>query len=104
MKLFFLTGYGSSSLVENRNRFLESTVETLLSVTNIPRMRLQRFELQMDSRNVYVLGTLLDSPPALSKIYMINPVTPEFLTGNLPVLNLYTSIIANRGFSQKSLT
>ena len=33
-----------------------------------------------------------------------NPFTSEFLTWTLPSLNLDTFIVANRGFSQKSIT
>ena len=34
----------------------------------------------------------------------VNPFTPEFLTWTLPSLTLDTSIVANGGFSQKSIT
>ena len=62
-------GAGTSILREYRTEFLEATTKTLLSVTGIPRIRLQQLAFQMDANNVYVLGTLLDSPPAICKSY-----------------------------------
>ena len=40
----------------------------------------------------------------LLKTFFYNPLTSEFLKWTLPSLNLDTYIVANRGFSQKSIT
>ena len=41
---------------------------------------------------------------SIIKLGFFNSFTPEFLKWTLPSLNVDTSIVANRGFSQKSIT
>ena len=64
---YFSTGYYDSSLFKYKRNFLQATIDTLLLVTGLPRIRIQNVDLHMDTDDIYFTGSLMETPPPLCK-------------------------------------
>lgn len=71
-------GNYDSSLYQYKNNFLTATVDTLMAVTHLPRVRIQKAEFHIEPDNAYFVGTLMNVPPALSFYQKIPGVYKQY--------------------------
>ena len=65
--LLYCTGSYDSSLFSLKSSLLKATVDTLMRVTHLPRIRIQKEAFHIEPSNAYFVGALMDVPPPICK-------------------------------------